>query len=1045
MKERVHVLTIITGRIASGKTQMLINRIGERILNKTKSILIVPDHATYNFEQRLCAQLNINGFIDAEVCSFNRLAATIIQYCGGGKKVFLDDCGKAMVMRACIQQARPNLTIFKNASQRKGFCQRCLKMISTLENCGYSPADIQTTAEKLKPSILKYKLNDTALIYQKYSEILDSGYTDNADRLKKAQELLPQYRPLDNCEIFIDGFDVFTSRLYSFIGAMMLRSNVTIALSYAGDSLDKSAYALHAQTQEKLIALAQENGVSYSITQTKLSQTIKSPEIHFIQDAFYAFPTPKYPDICQNIHLHFYRTALDEVTDTAKTIALQVRAGARYRDFCVLCNDMAKYSPLIQSVFSRYEIPVYTDTKHDIASHPVSMYLFSALKCCRSGFIPEYVADYVRSGLTPLDRDETDRFTSFISDMGVKSYELENGLYYQRGDEARQADFDLLREKVILPLKTFQQQLQISASAREKAACCYTFMQEQDVYSRINALVEQYETLGFFSLADVTAQLWNIAVKLLEDISGLLAGQTLSLEEFTDTLFEGFQSSPAATIPTVLDCVTFGDLKAAREQKHRYAFILGANDGVIPAVYIDDRLVTPEESSILLENGMELAHSAATEDARMRYDIYAAFSAPYIALTVSCPLLSFSGTPLRPSYLFKRFKLLFPGLKEAVIERDSVENTLSQPLTAAQTMLAMALDQVRSQKARAVFDYLAQNNAAIKQKFDVLAYEMRERQTRISPLLAAKIFSPQQAVSISRLEAYAKCPYAHFIRYGLNPQQAETYSVTAADIGTVFHSTLEDFTRLLLSEEKELTREKCYAAASELFEKHVPSIHFGAMISTSRQRVLNRQLKTLICQSAWAVKNQLDIFTPIGEEISFGYGKNAPLTLTTDFGMLTLKGKIDRADKCEENGRIYLRVIDYKSGIHPYREKDLENGTDIQLMMYMNALLSRFGARAVPAGAYFMQLSEETTAEMPMLSGPTLDRFAQDKKGAVTDEQFTSLLNTAADTAQKLAEGILSGRIQAAPTENACRYCPYGALCGHECIEKKEEPYAALD
>ena len=79
MKERVHVLTIITGRIASGKTQMLINRIGERILNKTKSILIVPDHATYNFEQRLCAQLNINGFIDAEVCSFNRLAATIIQ------------------------------------------------------------------------------------------------------------------------------------------------------------------------------------------------------------------------------------------------------------------------------------------------------------------------------------------------------------------------------------------------------------------------------------------------------------------------------------------------------------------------------------------------------------------------------------------------------------------------------------------------------------------------------------------------------------------------------------------------------------------------------------------------------------------------------------------------------------------------------------------------------------------------------------------------------------------------------------------------------
>lgn len=1040
------MLTLITGRIASGKTQQLIDRIGQRIASGQKSVLIVPDHATYNFEQRLCAQLNLNGFIDAEVCSFNRLAANILQYCGGGKKIFLDDCGKAMVMRACIERARPFLTIFKNASLRKGFCQRCLNMISTLENCGYSPADILSTAEKLEASILKYKLTDTALIYQKYIEILDSGYTDNADRLKKAEELLLQYRPLDGCEIFIDGFDVFTSRLYSFISKMMLNGNVTIALSSAPEDADKSAYELHTQTLQKLIALAKENGVAYSITRTKLAQTIKSPEIHFIQDAFYAAKTPSYAGTCQNIHLNFYRTALDEVTDTAKAIALQVRAGARYKDFCVLCNDMAKYSPLVQSVFARYEIPVYTDNKHDIASHPVAMYLFSALKCAQSGFAPEYVMDFVRSGLTPLNRDEADRLAAFIQDMGVKGYELEHGLAYRRGDEARQADFDLLREKTLPPLQNFKQSLQKAASAREKAACCYTFMEEQDVYSRVNALVDEYEALGFFSLSDVTAQLWNISVKLLEDIAGLLQEETLSLSEFTDTLLEGFQASPASTIPNVLDCVTFGDLKAAREQKPRHAFIIGANDGVIPAVYIDDRLVTPEESNILLENGMELAHSATTEDARMRYDIYAAFSAPYISLTVSCPLTAFSGSPLRPSYLFKRFKRLFPGLTETVKEQDSVENTLSNPLTPAQTMLAMALDQVRSPKARAVFDYLAENNEGIRQKFDVLAYERREKQTQISPLLAAKIFSPQKATSISRLETYAKCPYAHFIRYGLNPQQAESYSVTAADIGSVFHSTLEDFTHTLLAEKKEWTRRECYALAGRLFEQHVPNIHFGAMLSTSRQRVLNRQLKTMVCQSAWAVQNQLGAFTPIGEEISFGFGQNAPLQVPTEFGTLTLKGKIDRADKAEANGRVYLRVIDYKSGPHTFRENDLETGEDIQLMMYMNALLARFGEKAAPAGAYFMPISEETAGQEPALSGPTLNTFAKDEKKAVTDEQFAALLNTASNTAQRLSAGILSGKIDVQPLENACRYCPYGTLCGHDCHKKKEEDlHAELD
>ena len=109
-------------------------------------------------------------------------------------------------------------------------------------------------------------------------------------------------------------------------------------------------------------------------------------------------------------------------------------------------------------------------------------------------------------------------------------------------------------------------------------------------------------------------------------------------------------------------------------------------------------------------------------------------------------------------------------------------------------------------------------------------------------------------------------------------------------------------------------------------------------------------------------------------------------------------------------------------------------------MIYMNALLSRFGPNAVPAGAYFMQLQEETNENASLLSGPTLDKFAKDDKKSVTGEQFSSLLQTAADTAQRLASGILSGKIQASPLEDACRYCPYGALCGHECIlDSKEE------
>ncbi len=1011
------MLKIITGRIATGKTHKIIEEIGQRIENKQKSILIVPDPITYNFEQRLCRQLDIKGFIDVEVCSFNRLASSILGYFGKNKKTYLDDCSKAMAVRISVLENEDKLTIFKSASRRKGFCERCINMISTIENCGYTYEDIIAVSEKLDNSILKYKLNDMALIFKSYTDILEAGYTDNADKLKTAQSLLKYYPELKDSVVYIDGFDVFTSHLYNFIAELIKCSDVVIALS--SDINDKS-YEIQQKTLERIISIAKENYCQYKISNCQRPVSFKAEEIHFLEDNFYIQKPSTFNKSCNNITLNFYPTIDEEINEIAKKISKGVRSGDRYRDYAVICNDLKKYSPLISTVFKRYNIPVYTDKSHDITAHPVAMYLFSLLKCAYYGFTAENVTSMILSSLTIFNQDERDIFISFIKEFGINGWEIENGLNFKRGSDERQAEFDILRRKFIEPLKEFKENILKVDTAREMASLCYDFMESQGVYQKIEELTDKYEELEMFTLSDVTSQLWNKMLELLESIANISGDRKTSVSEFCETLFEGFKATPVSTIPSVLDSVTFGDLSATKEQNVPYIFIVGANDGVIPAIYTDERLVTKEESNLLTELGMELAHTEETEDARTRYTIYSALCSPLKKLEFSCPLYTLSGSIQRPSYIFKRLETLFPEIKKVYYKKTNAEIELQEPLTKEQAMLDMAKDKFASPQSKALLAYLDKES---DRKFDILKNEASEKEQFISKELASKLFSPSKATTISRLESYATCPFMHFIEYGLKPKDMNEYSANNLDIGTVLHSTLELFTKNAM--DKASSREACYKEASEIFEKLLPNIHFGAMISTERQQAFNGMLKNIACEGAWQIKKHIDNFTVIGEEISFGYGKYPPIEIETEYGTLYLKGKIDRADMLNKDGQTYLRIIDYKSGSKTFSENNLSEGTDLQLAIYMTALLSSF-KDSVPASAQYMSIIDNS------FSGPELVDFSE--KG-VTREHFSYLLETATNKAKEISKDMLEGKIETKKSM-ACAYCQYSAVCG---IKHKEE------
>lgn len=190
-------------------------------------------------------------------------------------------------------------------------------------------------------------------------------------------------------------------------------------------------------------------------------------------------------------------------------------------------------------------------------------------------------------------------------------------------------------------------------------------------------------------------------------------------------------------------------------------------------------------------------------------------------------------------------------------------------------------------------------------------------------------------------------------------------------------------------------------------------------------------------------------------------------------------GRADRVDAMEKNGETYLRIIDYKSGTKEFKLSDIYYGFQMQLLIYLDAILTELDEKmdvdAVPAGILYFKLDdpiirssgnisddeikERIVKSLKMngllLSDPDIIKkmdkdiksssdiipasvkkdgsLSKAKSSLATVEQFQLLRKYVRNTIGKLCDEMLEGNIDIAPCKNknrsACSYCIYSAIC----------------
>ena len=237
-------------------------------------------------------------------------------------------------------------------------------------------------------------------------------------------------------------------------------------------------------------------------------------------------------------------------------------------------------------------------------------------------------------------------------------------------------------------------------------------------------------------------------------------------------------------------------------------------------------------------------------------------------------------------------------------------------------------------------------------------YKMPE--DRLSKQMAEKLYGEKIEGSVTRLERFAACAFAHFLSYGLRLKERKEYRFEAVDLGNIFHRAIEIFSRNLVKSGytwTTLPKEVAEELIEESVETSITDYGNTVLYSSARNEYMITRIKRMMKRTVWALAKQLEKgdFVPSGYEVSFG------------------KGKIDRIDIYETEDRVYVKVIDYKTGTKTFSLASLYHGLQLQLAMYMNMAVElerrkQPEKKVVPAGLFYYQMKD-----------PIIDKVEEDK------------------------------------------------------------------
>jgi ATP-dependent helicase/nuclease subunit B len=1020
---------MVTGRSGSGKTALFFKEMEDLLAENpegTPIIYIVPEQMTFMSEYRLATNPKLNGMIRAQVYSFSRLAWRILQETGGISRSHLSSVGMSMLIRKIIDEQKEQLKLFSRASDKTGFVQQLEQMITEFKRYCLTPEDIvqgslqMATDQSTAAVALRDKLTDLQLIYQKFEEEIFGKYIDSEDYFRLLAEKIASSAYLDDADIYIDGFNSFSPQEYQIILELMKRCrSVSIAMTTDSVNFDTlpdelDLFRASKEACNSLYEIAKSSGIEMEQPVRMEGQNRwNSASLTHLEEKFDARPAIPYSGETA-IHLCQAGNRRAEVEGIAREMRELARTkGYRYQDMALLIRNGGDYHEIVEPVFTDYGLPYFIDQKRTMLNHPLIELIRSTLEVINSYWRYEPVFRAIKTDLMyPLQenpakmREKMDRLENYVLAYGINGskWTKKDRWIYRRfrglesdvngqtdAEKALEQELNELKLMVSAPILRLSRRLKKADTGRKLCEAVYLFLEELDVPAKLENWQFAAEESGNLIRAREHEQVWNAVIDLLDQFVEILGDETVDLKSFATIVEAGFESLHFSLIPPALDQVLIGDLEKSRLNNIKAVFVLGVNEGILPAKISDEGILQDEDRELLLASGIKVAPSSRTRLLDENFLAYKAFTAPSQLLYVSYPLANEEGKALIPSSYIKRLKDLFPDVIELVFDNDPGQ--VSEPaqlnfVANSTTTLAYLNAQLQQMKRNYpisdlwwdVYNYYmnGSHKGQAQKVFSSLFYT--NQAVRLSEDTASELYGDTIQASVSRMELYNSCAFSHFAQHGLKLRERQVFRLEAPDIGELFHAALKQIADMI-NEQKlswaSLSRQQCEQLSKEAVRLLAPKLQNEILLSSERHHYIKRKLEQIITRASMVLSDHAKVsgFSPIGLELGFGSnGTLPPLSFSLKNGKkMELAGRIDRVDQAKaDDSSVFLRVIDYKSSEKDVNLTEVYYGLALQMLTYLDIVMTHskelVEMKASPAGVLYFHVHNPFVNSTKMLT-----------------------------------------------------------------------------
>lgn len=1115
-------LELIFGNSGVGKTHHIYNELIKKSMEDTSTplILIVPEQFTLQTQQEIISLHPRKGIMNIEVLSFGRLAYRIYNDLSIANMAMLKETGKSMVIRKLVEDTKEQYPIFASNIRKKGYVKELKGLITEFYQYNWQPDGFKQIEEHVNNPLLIEKMKDAQVLFEAYKAYLENHYITTENTLELLVPAISKSEFLNKAEVYIDGFYGFTPVQYQIIGELIKNTqdvHLAVTIDLLEDISDIEDESQLFYESKKMIHHLKNYAANEKIELKVVDMEdmpyryLNNKELLHLERNLYRYPYKISENNPKGIFMSYASNMRIETHYVADAIMrLVMEKGYRYKDIGVVTGDLIGYEAILKQVFNTYKIPYFMDKKKTIISHPLVELLLAALEVIYKDFSYDSIFRYIKSGLLDLDESIGDCLENYILAYGIKGHKawemewtkpypyLEKDVDYSK---STLININEAKLKIIEPIVQLKQAFNIKdRTVLTMTKGLYKWLNTLNLENKMNLIAMRFEESGQLIYHKEYNQIYGMIMEILDQIVDILGDQKITVKKYAHLLQAGFEESEMGLVPPGLDQIVVGDLERTRLKETKALFVIGLNEGKIPKSMEKTNILSDVERVQLKAIGLHMAPDNKENIYKEQFAIYMALSRVSEKLYLSYAKLDLQGKSMRPSLLFYTIHKMYSRLKVTDIDK-LYENRciINKPKATFNDLVnklkLISIDEIESnERIKSLYQWYY--NQTDWQKIMIgfeKALEVNNEENNLCKEAVMDLYGNILKNSVSRLETFAKCPFAHFMDYGLKLKERLDYSIKMPDIGILFHKAI-DICSKKIDQRKLSWQQLTDDIRNELVEEAVSEViadeQRGLFTSSSRNIYLSKRLTRITKRALWAISKQISKgdFKPVDYELGFDGDRDGLNTLSIDFDnqyAMKLTGRVDRVDAFEEDDTVYLTVVDYKSGNQNFDLLALYYGLQLQLFVYLNSVSEMKGKtlegsmskKVVPAGVFYfhiddpiikdvsernVQIIEEKILKELRLKGLVLDDkdiikrldgdfekasdiipVALTASGEISKqsstaslEQFKSLMKFTDEQIKHIGSSIIEGQLKPYPykykKETGCDYCPYLSVCRFE-------------